>query len=112
MQSVAGETSTQKKQALGEAIQRHYQNLHAQALKIQNEQEQKIHRKLPIIATGHLTALGVTASESVRDIYIGTLEAFDANAFPPVDYIALGHIHRPQIVAKSESIRYCGSPFL
>ncbi len=110
LQSVAGETSTQKKQALGEAIQRHYQNLHAQALKIQNEQEQKIRRKLPIIATGHLTALGVTASESVRDIYIGTLEAFDANAFPPVDYIALGHIHRPQIVAKSESIRYCGSP--
>lgn len=52
----------------------------------------------------------MTASESVRDIYIGTLEAFDASAFPPVDYMALGHIHRPQIVAKSESIRYCGSP--
>lgn len=65
---------------------------------------------MPIIATGHLTALGVTKTDSVRDIYIGSLEAFDASAFPPVDYIALGHIHRPQIVAKSESIRYCGSP--
>ncbi|MCF7353299.1 exonuclease subunit SbcD [Vibrio sp. CK2-1] len=110
LQSVAGETSTQKKQALGEAIQQHYQDLHDKALEIQSEQQQKLKRKLPIIATGHLTALGVTTSESVRDIYIGSLEAFDAKAFPPVDYIALGHIHRPQIVAKSESIRYCGSP--
>ncbi|MEL7443860.1 MAG: exonuclease SbcCD subunit D C-terminal domain-containing protein, partial [Pseudomonadota bacterium] len=62
------------------------------------------------IATGHLTALGVSQSESVRDIYIGTLEGFDAKGFPPADYIALGHIHRPQKVAKTEHIRYSGSP--
>jgi exonuclease SbcD len=70
--------------------------------------------QLPIIATGHLTALGVSLSDSksdsVRDIYIGSLEAFPASAFPPADYIALGHIHRAQQVAKSEHIRYCGSP--
>jgi len=46
----------------------------------------------------------------VRDIYIGTLEGFDAKGFPPADYIALGHIHRPQKVAKTEHIRYSGSP--
>ena len=28
----------------------------------------------------------------------------------PADYIALGHIHRAQNVAKSEHIRYSGSP--
>lgn len=65
---------------------------------------------IPIIATGHLTALGVSQSDSVRDIYIGNLNGFAADNFPPADYIALGHIHRPQIVAKSEHIRYCGSP--
>ena len=65
---------------------------------------------IPIVATGHLTALGVSQSESVRDIYIGTLEGFDARGFPPADYIALGHIHRPQKVAKNEHIRYSGSP--
>jgi exonuclease SbcD len=54
--------------------------------------------------------LGVSQSESVRDIYIGTLEGFDAGGFPPADYIALGHIHRPQKVAKTEHIRYSGSP--
>ena len=65
---------------------------------------------MPIIATGHLTALGVKQSDSVRDIYIGTLDGFAADGFPPADYIALGHIHRPQLVAKSDHIRYSGSP--
>jgi DNA repair protein SbcD/Mre11 len=46
----------------------------------------------------------------VREIYIGTLEAFPAAAFPAADYIALGHIHRPQKVAGLEHVRYCGSP--
>jgi len=46
----------------------------------------------------------------VRDIYIGTLDAFPAQNFPPVDYIALGHIHRPQVIGGQDHIRYCGSP--
>ncbi|MCW8091546.1 exonuclease subunit SbcD [Alteromonas sp. ASW11-130] len=106
LQSQAGETGLQKRQALGEAIACHYQQLFYLA---------KIRKKelgidVPIIATGHLTALGVSQSDSVRDIYIGTLDGFAADGFPPADYIALGHIHKPQIVAKSEHIRYSGSP--
>lgn len=54
--------------------------------------------------------MGVSKSESVRDIYIGTLDAFPASAFPAADYIALGHIHRAQRVANSDHIRYSGSP--
>lgn len=104
--SQAGESGTDKQQALTQAIADHYQSLYDLAEKKRDEFEQP----LPIIATGHLTAMGVKTSESVRDIYIGTLEAFPASAFPPADYIALGHIHRPQVVAKSEHIRYCGSP--
>ena len=104
--SQAGESSADKQQALGQAIADHYQALYALAQQKRDEYKQP----LPIIATGHLTAMGVKTSDSVRDIYIGTLEAFPASAFPPVDYIALGHIHRPQVVAKSEHIRYCGSP--
>jgi exonuclease SbcD len=91
---------------LGDAIKQHYQTLYQVAL----TKKQDSGLDLPIIATGHLTALGVSQSESVRDIYIGTLDGFAADGFPPVDYIALGHIHKPQIVAKSEHIRYCGSP--
>jgi exonuclease SbcD len=106
LQSTAGETGLQKRQALGDAIKQHYQTLYQIAL----TKKQDSGLDLPIIATGHLTALGVSQSESVRDIYIGTLDGFAADGFPPVDYIALGHIHKPQIVAKSDHIRYCGSP--
>ena len=106
MRSLADESGEQKKQALGQAIDNHYQSV----FKIAEGKRDSLEKSVPIIATGHLTAMGVTASESVRDIYIGSLEAFPASAFPAADYIALGHIHRPQIVAKSEHIRYCGSP--
>lgn len=106
LQSQAGESGTDKRQALGEAIKAHYASLYALAV----AKRDAAGGDLPIIATGHLTALGVTKSESTRDIYIGTLEAFAADGFPPADYIALGHIHRPQVVAKSEHIRYSGSP--
>ena len=94
LQSSAGETGLQKRQALGDAIKQHYQTLFQIALLKQKEQKTN-GLDLPIIATSHLTALGVSQSESVRDIYIGTLDGF-----PPADYIALGHIHKPKIVAK------------
>jgi exonuclease SbcD len=111
IKSQAGQSATDKAKQLQQAIVEHYQHLfeHAQSLVSQNEKTQK-GTKLPIIATGHLTALGVTTSDSVRDIYIGTLEAFPSNAFPEADYIALGHIHRAQKVGKTEHIRYSGSP--
>jgi exonuclease SbcD len=104
--SSAGESGNQKQQALQEAIAEHYQALYQAAC----ERRDELGLSLPIVATGHLTTVGVTTSDSVRDIYIGTLDAFPAQAFPPADYIALGHIHRAQKVAKSEHIRYSGSP--
>ncbi|MFT6897609.1 MAG: exonuclease SbcD [Paraglaciecola sp.] len=109
LQSTAGETGLQKRQALGDAIKQHYQTLYQLALLKQKEQKAS-GLDLPIIATGHLTALGVSQSDSVRDIYIGTLDGFAAEGFPPADYIALGHIHKPQVVAKTDHIRYSGSP--
>lgn len=102
MRSQAGQSGRDKQRSLLEAITAHYQRSFAAA--------QALNLALPIVATGHLTALGVSKSDSVRDIYIGTLDAFPASAFPPADYIALGHIHRAQRVADSDHIRYSGSP--
>ncbi|MFP9229126.1 exonuclease subunit SbcD [Pectobacterium cacticida] len=104
--SKAGQSGDEKQFALQEAITTHYQRSYQLACQKRDE----LGLPLPIIATGHLTTIGATASESVRDIYIGTLDAFPAQAFPPADYIALGHIHRPQRVTQSEHIRYSGSP--
>lgn len=102
LRSQAGQSGREKQISLLEAIEQHYQHCFAAA--------QSMNSALPIIATGHLTTVGVTKSDSVRDIYIGTLDAFPAQAFPPADYIALGHIHRAQRIANSEHIRYSGSP--
>lgn len=104
--SVSGASGVEKQRALGDAIKHHYHSIYQHALELKKQKNLAV----PIIATGHLTALGVSQSESVRDIYIGTLDGFAADGFPPADYIALGHIHRPQKVAKSEHIRYSGSP--
>ncbi|MFD2817668.1 exonuclease subunit SbcD [Paraglaciecola chathamensis] len=110
LQSRSGESSEDKKLALSDAIKAHYATIYQHALTRREKHKNSVNKHIPIIATGHLTALGVSQSESVREIYIGTLDGFAADGFPPADYIALGHIHRPQKVAKSDHIRYSGSP--
>ncbi|WP_287878418.1 exonuclease subunit SbcD [Aquitalea sp.] len=106
MQSQAGQSAEEKQLGLQQAITRHYQDLYQLAV----AQRTALGEALPILATGHLTTVGASSSESVREIYVGALDAFPSNAFPPFDYIALGHIHRPQQVGGQSHIRYCGSP--
>ena len=106
LQSQAGQSAEDKQQSLQQAIQQHYVAVDAAA----RAKMAALAMKLPIIATGHLTTVGASTSESVREIYVGALEAFPTSAFPPADYIALGHIHRPQKAGGLEHIRYSGSP--
>ena len=47
-------------------------------------------------------------SES-EDTIVGGLDNIDASAFDDFDYVALGHLHRPQCCSR-ETIRYSGSP--
>ncbi len=86
-----------------EGIRRHYEELAEKMAPYQK-------RDVPIIATGHLYATGATASAIQNNIYIGNLENIEPGAFPECfDYVALGHIHRPQIVGKVTRVRYSGS---
>lgn len=110
LQSQAGQSAEDKQLSLQAAIQAHYNSVYEAASERQKIIETDLGRKLPLIATGHLTTVGASTSESVREIYVGALEAFPTSAFPPADYIALGHIHRPQQVGGLAHIRYCGSP--
>ncbi|WKE66193.1 exonuclease subunit SbcD [Gallaecimonas kandeliae] len=106
LQSEAGQSQEDKQRGLQQAIQDHYQHLYQRALARRAE----LGLELPIVMTGHLTTVGASASESVREIYVGSLEAYPSNGFPPADYIALGHIHRPQKVGGQDHVRYSGSP--
>lgn len=106
LQSQAGQSGNDKQRDLQQAIALHYQQL----FELAQQYNQQHQLQLPIVMTGHLTTLGVSQSESVRDVYIGSLEAFSAAAFPKADYIALGHIHQSQQLNADTDIRYSGSP--
>lgn len=56
----------------------------------------------------HQFVTGAQRSES-EDISVGGTDNVDASVFEDFDYVALGHIHKPQSVTR-ETIRYCGTP--
>jgi len=58
-----------------------------------------------------LTHQFVTGSErsDSEDISVGGSDNVSASIFKDFDYVALGHIHKPQNMG-SETIRYCGTP--
>ncbi len=47
-------------------------------------------------------------SES-ESVFVGGTESVDVSLFDQFDYVALGHIHKPQYVGR-ETVRYCGTP--
>lgn len=60
------------------------------------------------VAVGHAFITGSEPSDSERSIQIGGSENVAASLFDGFDYVALGHLHRPQTVG--DRIRYSGSP--
>ena len=56
----------------------------------------------------HQFLTGAARSDS-EEVSVGGLDDISADLFDGVDYVALGHIHKPQSV-KRDTIRYCGTP--
>jgi len=119
--SSAGESGQTKAANVIAGIRAHYDQVAAIAKTKQAELIKAHQRHIPIIATGHLFAAGVTlsddddgirtADDGVRDLYVGSLGKISADMFDEgFDYVALGHLHVPQRVGGRESIRYSGSP--
>ncbi|AWB34439.1 exonuclease SbcCD subunit D C-terminal domain-containing protein [Orrella marina] len=105
----AGESMQDKDANLVAGIRDHYEAI-AQAAQ---DLRTSLGRAIPIIATGHLYTAGgqVLDGDGVRDLYIGSLGQVHARIFSDVfDYVALGHLHVPQIVDGQTRIRYSGSP--
>lgn len=55
----------------------------------------------------HQFVTGAELSDS-EDFAVGTLDSVEASLFDAFDYVALGHLHKPQKV-KRETLRYSGS---
>ena len=60
------------------------------------------------VVLAHAWVTGGEASESERDIAVGGVGHVPAALFDGLDYTALGHLHRPQVLR--EGLRYSGSP--
>ncbi len=104
--AVAGEDFDEINERYRKALMSHYMGA-AKYCKSINEGNH------PQIAMGHLFAIGGKPSDSEQKIYVGSLGDIAAKDFPKdFDYIALGHLHRPQIVNKNPRIRYSGSPII
>ena len=60
------------------------------------------------VVLAHAFVGGGLPSDSERDICVGGVDLVPAAVFDGVDYVALGHLHRPQTL--SPRVRYSGSP--
>ena len=101
LQHISFETELEKSERYRERLKTFYQQCVA-----------LMPAELPKIAMGHLFVQGGKESNSERNIQIGGATAIHASDFPEgVDYVALGHLHRPQAInGMGYPIRYSGSP--
>ena len=98
---VSYETEIDKQERYRERLKSFYQDC------VSNMSE-----NMPKILMGHLSVHGGCVGDSERNIQIGGATAIEANDFPDnADYVALGHLHRPQsLKGKEYPIQYAGSP--
>lgn len=114
-ESVAGESGDEKNEKLVAGIRDHYAAAfaaaEAKAAEFGGENGEAV--RVPVIATGHLFAAGgaAVADDGVRDLHVGSLVHVPADVFPAgLAYVALGHLHAPQIVGGDPARRYSGAP--
>jgi len=108
-ESEAGESAGDKERKLIEAIERHYR----EAGRLAGELRDSLKVGAPLLAMGHLFAAGglTVEGDGVRSLYVGALGQVPASIFPDsFNYVALGHLHQPQVVGGNPSRRYSGAP--
>lgn len=56
-----------------------------------------------------VTAYGTAPDRADEEIKLGGMDNVDVSVYDAFDYVALGHVHRPQRVER-DTVRYSGSP--
>ena len=56
-----------------------------------------------------VTAYGTSPDRADDEIKLGGMDNVDVSVYDAFDYVALGHVHRPQRVGR-DTVRYSGSP--
>jgi exonuclease SbcD len=63
----------------------------------------------PVVVVAHAFVSGAAGSDSERDLAVGGAAHVPPSVFDGADYVALGHLHGPQVVGGGLG-RYAGSP--
>ena len=61
------------------------------------------------VLLSHQFVTGAVTSDS-EEMIVGGIENVGADAYSDYDYVALGHLHRPQDLKSDNKMRYAGSP--
>lgn len=77
---------------------------------VMNQIRDRMDNQKKNIVMAHAFVVGAHLSDSDRSAQVGTATAVSKDVFAGFDYVALGHIHRPQMV--DEHICYSGSPLV
>src|SRR5690606_340454 len=98
-----GETYATKIEQIKMGLQSYFSNI--------NKHYTDNHSNQVFILMAHLYIQGSQISESEREIQIGNQAGIEPLIFQGIPhYVALGHIHKPQVISRSGNIHYCGSP--
>lgn len=101
--SVEGETYATKIEQIKMGLQTYFSNIN---LHYNNNHSDEV-----FILMAHLYVQGSQLSDSERDIQIGNQAGIEPLIFEGIPhYVALGHIHKPQVISRTNNIHYCGSP--
>lgn len=82
-------------------------NSYDECVKLALEKAEINHEEINILLS-HQFVTGALQSDS-EELSVGGLDNVAAKAFDGFDYVALGHIHRPQHISR-KTLRYCGTP--
>jgi len=86
-----------------------HQNVLADALEA-GRQSLTMVDPMPSIAIVHAFVSGADLSDSERTLAIGGTDQVDPAVLDAFDYVALGHLHRPQRIGGADTVAYSGSP--
>jgi exonuclease SbcD len=62
------------------------------------------------LAVVHAFVGGSTTAESERQLTVGNTDQVAATVLEGFSYVALGHLHTPQVISGAEHVRYSGTP--
>ena len=96
-----GKTQTEQDAAYEQFVVNHYRRVVDLA--------KTTYPEVPLIAMGHFFAVGGKGSDDT--VLRGNLHSIHVEALPlgDIQYFALGHLHKPQIVNGLQHVRYAGS---